>query len=62
MANQQVQSTGGVGFFTLLGILFIGLKLAHVVKWTWPYVLLPLWGPFVVGMAILILVHALASD
>lgn len=40
MANQQAQSSES--FFTLLGILFIGLKLAHVITWAWPYVLLPL--------------------
>lgn len=26
---------GGVGFFTLLGLLFIGLKLAGLVDWAW---------------------------
>jgi hypothetical protein len=41
--------SGGVGFFGLLGILFIGLKLGGVIDWGWFYVLMPLWiGPAIV--------------
>lgn len=39
---------GGVSFLTLLGLLFIGLKLTHVIEWSWWYVTMPLWG----GLAI----------
>ncbi len=44
----------GSSFFTLLGLLFIGLKLGGVIDWEWWLVLLPLWGP----TAFLILVYA----
>ena len=37
-------SRGGVGFITLLGLLFIGLKLAGFVDWEWWVVLAPIWG------------------
>jgi hypothetical protein len=37
----------GVGFLPLLGLLFIGLKLAGCIDWSWLLVLLPLYGPFV---------------
>ena len=40
----QVNS-GGVGFAGLLAILFIGLKLGHVIDWSWWWVLSPLWIP-----------------
>ena len=30
--------------FTLLGVLFVGLKLAHIINWSWWLVLLPLYG------------------
>ncbi len=33
-----------VGFFGLLGLLFIGLKLGKVITWPWLLVTLPLWG------------------
>ena len=34
-----------IGFFTLLGLLFIGLKLGKIINWSWWLVLLPLYGP-----------------
>ena len=36
-------STGGVSFSGLLTILFVGLKLTHVINWSWWWVLSPLW-------------------
>ena len=35
-----------VGFFGLLAVLFIGLKLGGVIAWGWLWVLAPLWLPF----------------
>lgn len=37
-------SRGGAGFLTLLGLLFIGLKLTGFVDWAWWVVLAPIWG------------------
>lgn len=34
-----------IGFLGLLALLFIGLKLAGVIDWSWWYILMPLWGP-----------------
>lgn len=31
----------GIGFFGMLTVLFIGLKLAGVIEWSWWLVLLP---------------------
>ena len=45
----------GTGFFSLLGLLFIGLKLANVIDWPWWLVLAPIWGPFVLVLMILVL-------
>jgi hypothetical protein len=39
MAN----SSGGVGLGGLLTVLFVGLKLGHVIDWSWWWVLSPLW-------------------
>jgi len=38
-----------MGFFGILGILFIGLKLASVIHWSWWLVLLPLYGPLLLA-------------
>jgi len=42
----------------MLGVLFIGLKLAHVITWSWLWVLAPFWMGFAffVCCAILFLV------
>ena len=34
-----------VGFFGLLALLFIALKLMGHIDWSWWWVLAPLWGP-----------------
>jgi hypothetical protein len=39
MAN----SNGGIGLGGLLTVLFVGLKLGHVIDWSWWWVLSPLW-------------------
>lgn len=38
-------ASGGVGFLGLLTVVFITLKLIHVVGWSWWWVLAPLWVP-----------------
>lgn len=48
-------SSGGIGFFGLLAILFIGLKLGGVITWSWWWVLVPLWAPLVLVLGILLI-------
>lgn len=38
-------SSGGIGFFGLLAITFIVLKLVGVIDWAWFWVLAPIWAP-----------------
>ncbi len=42
MSEKKVNTGGGVGFFGLLTIVFITLKLLGVITWTWFWVLSPL--------------------
>ena len=44
---------GGTGFLGLLGLLFIALKLTGYISWSWFYVLMPIWLPFAIVLAIL---------
>lgn len=37
----------GIGFLGLLEILFIGLKLAGFITWSWVWVLAPIWIPII---------------
>lgn len=36
-------SSSGIGFFGLLAVLLIGLKLTHFIDWSWWWVLTPIW-------------------
>ena len=45
--NKTSSSGGGIGFWGLLTILFIGLKLTGFIEWAWVWVLCPLWIWFV---------------
>lgn len=51
---------GGVGFLGLLGILFIGLRLAGIIDWPWWMVLLPIYGPILLATAIVLIAYAMS--
>ena len=52
---------GGVGFFSLLALLFIGLKLGGVIEWSWLWVLSPLWIPLALFLATVLLLLLVAA-
>lgn len=60
MSGQK--SSSGVGFFGLLAILFIGLKLTGYITWSWWLVTMPLWGGLVLFLAILLIVILAAAS
>jgi hypothetical protein len=43
--NSVSSSSGGVGCLTVVGIVFIILKLVGTIDWSWWLVLLPIYGP-----------------
>ena len=47
-------SSGGMGFAGMLAIVFIVLKLCHVIEWSWLWVLSPLWISLILGIIIII--------
>lgn len=51
---------GGIGFFGLLAILFIALKLTGYVQWSWLWVLCPIWIPVSVAIGLLVLLGILS--
>lgn len=51
MAGSAEQS-GGIGCLTVLGIIFVVLKLVGTIDWSWWWVLAPFWGPFALGLVI----------
>lgn len=54
--NNKSEVSGGIGFFGLLGILFIALKLCGVVTWPWVWVLAPIWIPAAIGVCIMVVI------
>ena len=57
MANNS-SSGGGMSLLGVLGVVFIVLKLTHVINWSWWLVLLPFYGGLVliavIGLPILV--------
>ena len=49
----EVSKSGGCGFLGFLTLLFIGLKLAGYIDWSWIWILCPLWIPFSIGIIFL---------
>jgi len=57
MSNTESKATVYFpSFSTLLGILFITLKLCNVIDWSWWWVLLPIWGPIAFALVIAIII------
>lgn len=46
-------SSSGVGFTGLLQVAFIVLKLTHVIKWPWLWVLAPTWISLALALLII---------
>lgn len=55
--KKTVVSNNGIGLGSLLGLLFVGLKLGGVISWSWWWVTVPFWG----GAAIVIALLAVAA-
>ena len=55
-------NAGGISATSLLGVLFVGLKLGGIIDWSWWWVTLPFWGPFVfVGLLCLVYILVVES-
>lgn len=54
--SKESNSSGGIGFFGLLQIVFITLKLADVIDWSWCLVM----SPMITGITLVAVIVALA--
>ena len=59
--NNSSTQSGGIGFFGLLAIVFITLKLTGYITWSWWWVLSPLWGPAAVVLVIFLIIVLIAA-
>ena len=61
MSDTSTNTSGGIGFAGLLTILFIALKLTHVIDWSWWWVLSPLWISTAVAVFLIAVVLGVAA-
>lgn len=54
--SETKSSSSGVGFTSLLAIVFITLKLLGKIEWSWWWVLSPIWISVSVGLLLLAIV------
>ena len=56
-----VGSGGGIGIGSVLGIVFIVLKLCGVIHWSWIWVLCPFWIPLALVLIVLTVPFVIAG-
>lgn len=56
MSERNNNTSGGIGFFGLLTIAFIVLKLTKVINWSWWWVLSPIWIRIILIIIIFIII------
>ena len=64
MSNDNKNSTAsgaGIGFFGLLTIALIVLKLCKVIDWSWLWVLAPSWIPLAAVILIIAIIFIVAG-
>lgn len=47
-------AASGLGFFEVLVLIFIVLKIVGVIEWSWWWVLCPIWIPFIIFVVIVV--------
>lgn len=50
--SDSSSSSSGIGFVSLLAVLFIGLKLTNYIDWSWFWILAPIWIPLTILAAV----------
>ena len=54
MSNKTTLSCGGGSYTSLLTIVFIVLKLTHVINWSWVMVFSPMWIGILLVIAVVV--------
>ena len=59
--SRESARNGGIGVIGALGVMFVGLKLAGIIDWSWWWVTLPFWGGLALLLALLVVIALVAS-
>jgi hypothetical protein len=54
MTSNTNYQNGGLGFFSVLFLVFLVLKLTNNITWSWWWITCPLWGPVSVFLGFII--------
>ena len=55
-----MEKVSGIGFSGLLTLIFIVLKLTHVITWAWIWIISPIWISAIFVIAVLIIIFIIA--
>lgn len=58
--DNKNNTSGGVSALSLLGLIFVTLKLTGFIDWSWWYVTMPFWLPLGVVFSMVLLVAFIA--
>lgn len=61
MSESSNSTNSNSSFVGLLTLLFIGLKLCHVINWPWIWVLSPLWISFLTLIILVIIASIIVA-
>lgn len=50
--KQKQSVNNGITFWSLMGLVFIVLKLCQVINWSWWWVLAPFWLPVAIALGV----------
>lgn len=59
--SKKSKFSDGIGALTVLGIVFVVLKLTGTIDWSWWWVTLPFWGGIALVIVILLFVGGIAG-
>lgn len=62
MENNTIRTTLKLNWGMLLSVIFVILKLCHVIEWSWIWVLSPLWISFAVSVVIIIIAAVFSKE
>ncbi len=52
--NKNVEINSGLNFLSVLGLIFIVLKILGYISWSWWWVTAPIWGPAALVLIVLL--------
>lgn len=61
MSKNNTSPAGGLSLPAVLGIVFIVLKLCHVIDWSWWWVLAPFWITIAVVVLLVVILGIIAA-